>query len=125
MCEFVSFVVTKDGRLLAGHLTSHAGIEAGWGLKPGEYREAEWTHDDDGDSLTVRVEDGEDPNWYKAIVLAQCPTRRDLLARLTVGKTDEATYHYRDGKLHRDGDKPACIWADGTKEWYRDGERQR
>ena len=27
----------------------------------------------------------------------------------------------KDGQLHRDGDQPAVIWADGTRLWYRDG----
>lgn len=31
------------------------------------------------------------------------------------------TYHYRDGQLHRDNDKPAREYADGTKCWHTDG----
>jgi len=29
------------------------------------------------------------------------------------------------GQLHRDGDKPAVVWADGDKFWYRNGKRHR
>jgi hypothetical protein len=29
----------------------------------------------------------------------------------------------RDGKRHRGGDLPAVEYADGYKEWYRDGMR--
>jgi hypothetical protein len=28
-------------------------------------------------------------------------------------------------KKHRDGDKPAIIHADGSKEWYKDGKVHR
>ena len=29
------------------------------------------------------------------------------------------------GELHRDGDLPAGIWADGTKAWYQNGKKHR
>jgi len=46
MCEFVSFVfVPATEEVFAGSLDSHSGIEAGWDLKPGSYRECEWTQD--------------------------------------------------------------------------------
>ena len=32
---------------------------------------------------------------------------------------------YRDGKLHRDGDLPAIIFADGSQCWYKYGRRHR
>ena len=28
---------------------------------------------------------------------------------------------YKNGELHRDRDKPAVIWADGTRVWYKNG----
>lgn len=87
MCHWVSFVITKDCEWLCfGDGESHAGIEAGWELKPGEYRECEWRRDDDGDSLVVRVEDGEDKNVFRAAILADFPTRRALLAGVTHGQ---------------------------------------
>jgi hypothetical protein len=30
---------------------------------------------------------------------------------------------YKNGKLHRDGDKPAVVLADCRKEWWIDGRR--
>jgi antitoxin component YwqK of YwqJK toxin-antitoxin module len=32
---------------------------------------------------------------------------------------------YRNGKLHRDGDMPAFIGADGAKSWHKNGKLYR
>ena len=32
---------------------------------------------------------------------------------------------FKDGKLHRDNDQPAEIYADGTRCWYKDGKPHR
>ena len=29
---------------------------------------------------------------------------------------------YKNGKRHRDGDKPAIIFPDGSKKWYKNGK---
>jgi hypothetical protein len=34
-------------------------------------------------------------------------------------------FWYRDGKLHRDGDLPALIWADGSQYWFKHGKLHR
>ncbi len=34
-------------------------------------------------------------------------------------------YFYKDGKLHREGDKPAIIYADGSRSFYKDGVLHR
>ncbi len=34
---------------------------------------------------------------------------------------DGTAFWYKNGKLHRDNDKPAVIHTDGTKWWYKDG----
>ena len=143
MCHYVSFLVDKKGALYFGYLDSHAGIEAGHGLRPGDYREAEWTGDDEN-SLTVRVEDGEDASYYRSMILGDYPTRQDMIKTIKIGKTDSVIYHYRNGvphcddgpaverasgskawykngKLHRD-DGPAIEWADGSKAWYQNGK---
>lgn len=76
MCQFLSGVLTNDDKLYFGRLDFHAGIAEGWGLKPGSYREFEWTEDDNGESLMVRIEpdDEHNENWYRAVILAQYAT---------------------------------------------------
>jgi len=125
MCHFVSFVIHRtDFEIFAGELNSHAGIEEGWGLKSDSYREAEWTQDDSGESLRVRVTKEEDESSFRAAMLARFPKRSDLLEWITLGKTDKATCHYNYGKLHRE-DGPAVEYADGSKEWWWAGELHR
>jgi len=34
-------------------------------------------------------------------------------------------YWYKDGRLHRYGDRPAAIYADGGQYWYKDGKHHR
>lgn len=31
----------------------------------------------------------------------------------------------KDGRIHRDNDKPAFVWPDGTAVWYQHGEIHR
>jgi len=38
---------------------------------------------------------------------------------------DGEQFWFKDGKKHRDGDLPAEIWADGTQFWYRNGQCHR
>jgi hypothetical protein len=38
-------------------------------------------------------------------------------------RVDGTQHWFKDGKRHRGGDNPAVIWADGRKEWYRNGEK--
>ena len=126
MCEFVSFVLTEDEKVFAGSLTSHEGIEVGWELKPGKYRECEWTEDDKGESLVVRVAHNDEFNetWYKVVVLDKFPTRKKLLEYLTIGKSNGATYYFQNGQLHRE-DGPAKECVDGSKCWYKNGQLHR
>ena len=118
MCHFLSFVVREsDGNLFFGQLDSHSGIEEGWGLKPGSYREAEWTRDDRGESLTIRVKPGELESQFGALVLSRFPTRKKLLEYIRRGKTGDASYRYLSGVPHCE-DGPAVVYADGGEEWY-------
>ena len=90
MCEFLSFVVDKRGKIYFGDaLDSHSGIEAKHGLKPGSYREAEWTRDTD-DSLVVRTEpDGDETeNFYRSMIISDHGSRDNLLKKLAAGKID-------------------------------------
>ena len=122
MCEFLSFCVDKAGNVYVGRLDSHAGIEAGHGLQPGSYREAEWTGDGP-DSLTVRVESDEKPSFYQALILGRWATRTELLAWIETGRADNAVYHYRCGERHRE-DGPAYERGD-YHAWYWAGELHR
>ena len=102
-----------------GRLNSHSGIEAGHSLKPDSYREFEWTKDDTGDSLVVRVSDMDkhDENWYKEKILSKYPTRSDLLKYIStiVCKTDKLNeYRYND--------KGVQISYDS---WYDNGQKSR
>lgn len=43
------------------------------------------------------------------------------------GKTNSygTTYWYKNGKLHRDNDQPAVIYANGSRRWYVNGNLHR
>jgi len=62
--------------------------------------------------------------------------RRRAAAAAAEGDEDDAaaaivhvngsrSWRQQDGKLHRDGDRPAFIGANGSKEWYQHGKRHR
>jgi hypothetical protein len=122
MCEFLSFCVdTREGehygRLYFGFPTSHSGIERGWGLKPDEYGECEWTEDDSGESLVLRGCHDD----MKATILSRYATRKDLFKAIPAigGKVDNGvdngtvTYKYSRGNLD-------CLY----ESWYDNGKRQ-
>ena len=105
-------------KLYFGQLNSHSGIEVGHSLKPDSYREFEWTEDDDGDSLVVRVSDMDkhDSEWYKEKILSKYPTRSDLLKYIStiVCKTDKLNECRYD-------DKGVKISYDA---WYENGQKR-
>src|SRR3989344_2097281 len=37
----------------------------------------------------------------------------------------ETQIWYKNGKRHRENDKPAVVWSDGTQEWYKNGQLHR
>lgn len=47
--------------------------------------------------------------------------------KTTTKRVEGGTTYYKDqdGLIHRDGDKPAVIHKNGTKEWYVRGKRHR
>ena len=99
MCDFASFVITKDGRILFGNPFSHSGIEAGWGLKPGEYREAEWVGERPN-SLNVRLEPGErDAAWWVSAVTGKYRTRTALLESVVESRTNGVVYQWEHGSI--------------------------
>lgn len=124
MCEFVSFVIgKKNEKVYWGNLNSHAGIEAGWHLKPESYRECEWTMDDSGESLIVRVTDDEDANFYKSSILGRWPTRKDLLKYISegIGKSNRAKHKY-----DANGNETSVEYSDGSwAKWEYDANGNR
>ena len=128
MCHYLSGAIDADPAnvraVYVGDLHSHEGIEAGWNLVPGQYREFEWTADDDGKTLTVRVEHGEDSSAYRAAILSMWPTRAVMLTSITHGYANGDKCWYVNGQLHRE-DGPAIEHANGDKCWYVNGQRHR
>ena len=131
MCHYVSFCVPRIKedesyylKIFVGNFYSHSGIEEGWNLKAGEYREAEWTKNDSGESLVVRVENNEKESSYKAAILAEFPTREKLIQSIKIGKVNGYKCWYKRGVLHRE-DGPAIECINGTKEWCKEGKLHR
>ena len=81
MCNFLSGIVTIENypRILCTNLLHHEITVNGSGLKPEQYREWEWTSDDEGRSLSVRAAPGENPNVLKSAILAKYPNRKACL----------------------------------------------
>jgi len=107
MCNFLSFVVvTKkqiallsgdiafEGDILCASLLHHEKTVEYLGLQLETYREAEWTSDDDGASLSVRAAPGENANVLKSAILAKYPNRTACFAeclrqfKVSTGKLD-------------------------------------
>src|SRR5512146_289372 len=79
MCNFLSGVITiPDHRILCGDLLHHEKTVSAYKLNPETYREWEWTADDSGESLIVRVAE-EDSSWLKTQILTSYPSRSELL----------------------------------------------
>jgi hypothetical protein len=122
MCEYISFVASTEGALeiyAAPGLNSHGEARAGWGIKGGA--ECEWTGEGP-ESLAVRFEDSKVRAVVKALILEKYPNRTALIHSITETRADGYRFWYKDGKLHRAGDKPAIEYADGTRAWYKNGK---
>lgn len=78
MCNFLSGIITREHypRMLCANLLNHDSTVSHYKFRPEQYREWEWTADDDGASLKVRTIFGEDANALKSAILALWPTRR-------------------------------------------------
>jgi hypothetical protein len=81
MCDFASFLISKDGKKYAcADLQSHSATMKALKLSEKDWRECEWTEDDTGDSLFVRRYDPDpDESWYRACILGDYKTRQELL----------------------------------------------
>ena len=126
MCHYLSFKIDHQMRIYVGNLSSHEGIDNGWSLRPDQAREAEWTKDDNGETLTVRVPtmDRLSEEWWIKQILRRWPNRQKLLASITEGRSYDVKYWYKDGKCHRD-DGPGVECKNGDKYWYKNGECHR
>jgi hypothetical protein len=81
MCDFASFLISKDGKKYAcADLRSHSATMKALKLSATDWRECEWTEDDTGASLSVRRHDPDpDASWYRACILGDYKTRQELL----------------------------------------------
>ena len=126
MCEYVSFVASTEGSLeiyAAPDFDSHGEARAGWKIKDGA--ECEWTGEGP-ESLAVRFEDEKVRAVVKALILEKFPNRTALIHSITETRNADGERHwYKDGKLHRAGNKPAIERADGDRHWYKDGKLHR
>ena len=43
----------------------------------------------------------------------------------TIKNDKEVTWYFRDGRIHRDNDKPAIIWKNGSISYFNMGKRHR
>jgi uncharacterized protein CbrC (UPF0167 family) len=126
MCEYISFVASTEGALeiyAAPGLNSHGEARLGWGVVGGA--ECEWTGKGP-ESLAVRFEDEAVRKTVRAMILEKYATRKKLIHSITETRGANGYREwYKDGKLHRAGDKPAIEYADGSRAWYKDGLRHR
>lgn len=84
MCEFLSFVLdVKNGALglYCADLTQHTVTNAFYSLNDNTLHECEWTEDDDGESLVIRLTDEEShkDRLYREWILSHWPKRSNLL----------------------------------------------
>ncbi len=87
MCYFASGTIAEDAprvketRLYVYDLLSHSACNNFHKHKPGETQEFEWTSDDNGDSLVVRVapDSRHTADEYRACILALHPNRSHFL----------------------------------------------
>ena len=86
MCDFLSVYVGWNGEVYCGDMRSHSSAEEHHKLSASLKSKRppvpmEWTKDDSGESLTVRVPDGlnRDESFYKAMILGDHPTRQALI----------------------------------------------
>jgi hypothetical protein len=52
-------------------------------------------------------------------------TEHGIVVRDSDGNIQLTYWADKDGDFHREGDRPAVLWADGSKEWYHHGKRHR
>ena len=64
-----------------------------------------------------------DPLVYKDVSRKYYQQAKKKLTKVV--KTSKETSHYYRGVLHRDDDKPAVIWSNGTRMWYQCGKLHR
>jgi hypothetical protein len=63
----------------------------------------------------IYINDDGDIFWYKEGKLHRDDDKPAIMCN------NNYKAWYKDGLLHRDGDQPAVLYGDGDKEWYRNG----
>ncbi len=137
MCQYLSFIATPKGEVFCGRLSSHNGVESGWGLvaKTDHFHECEWT-DNHPDSLEVRGYGGgmagKRLDLTKKRIIERFATRKALIKAVKVGRTGEDVFFYRNGESHNHKRGPAkvvipasagrdveeyCTWVTKDGEW--------
>ena len=99
MSEFLGFYVSHDGKTIyPGDLRSHRVAEEVHGLSSrfrGKFPPwpGEWTEDDDGASLCIRVGGTarHDEDWYRERILRQFPRRESLIAHCLASLSPSVT----------------------------------
>ena len=80
MCNFLSGIIALDPlRMLCTDLLHHEVTVANAGLKPEQYREWEWTKEDCGESLKIRMPPSRTDAELRVWMLAQFPRRAACL----------------------------------------------
>jgi hypothetical protein len=99
MCDFASFLISKDGKKYAcADLRSHSATMKALKLSEKDWRECEWTEEDTGASLSVRRHDPDpDESWYLACILGDYKTRQDLIDYLIPIVAKTSGYLYLNG----------------------------
>ena len=75
------------------------------------------------DGISINV--SEKPDGSVSVVFHQSSTEIDLDLPTEIGCYGTKYWRNKKGNLHRDGDLPAVIYADGTKSYYKNGNCHR
>ena len=63
--------------------------------------------------------------WYKNGTIHRSGDKPAIIEVIEVASLCKIMEWFKNGNHHRDGDKPATIWSDGTMEWWENGIRHR
>jgi len=75
------------------------------------------------DGLSIDI--SEKPDGSVSVVFRQPSAENDLDLPTEIDCNGHKLWKNKDGQIHRDGDLPAVIYADGTKSYYKNGNCHR